>query len=87
MSSRWGGEGVPAVHPKSALFHQKEEERLVDLQVPVAILCIKPVGRLRGGVLQAEASSVLEASRVCERRKLQPSPRAVPGKRPARALA
>lgn len=68
-------------------FHQKEEERLVDLQVPVAILCIKPVGRLRGGVLRAEASSVLEASRVYERGKLQLSPRVVPGKRPARALA
>lgn len=78
---------MPAVHPKSALFHQKEEERLVDLQAPVAILCIEPVGRLRGGVLQAEAQSVQEASRVYERGKLQPSPRAVPGKGPARALA
>lgn len=41
---------MPAVRPKSALFHQKEEERLVDLQAWVAMPCIELVGRLRGGV-------------------------------------
>lgn len=68
---------MPAVHPKSALFHQKEEERLVDLQAWVAMPCIELVGRLRGGVLQAEAPNVQEASRVYGRGKLQPAPRAV----------